>query len=91
MAAAPWKGAAVVALCRRRRLAGGVWRGRPGVAALVGGGGRAGEVYLEGRGRRSGAKYGRRPAAQMVATAAADSGGAALVAWGGGGLVGEDQ
>ena len=50
VAAAPWKGAAVVVLCRRRRLAGGVWRGRPGVAASVGGGGRAGVLYLEGRG-----------------------------------------
>ena len=50
VAAAPWKGAAVVALCRRRRLAGGVWRGRPGVAASVGGGGRAVVLYLERRG-----------------------------------------
>ena len=91
MAAAPWKGADVVVLCRRRRLAGGVWRGWPGVAASVGGGGCAGEVYLEGRGRRRGSTYGRRPAAQMVATASTDSGGAALVAWGSGGLVGEDQ
>ena len=50
VAAAPWKGAAMVALCRRRRLVGGVWRGRLGLAASVGGGSRAGVLYLEGRG-----------------------------------------
>ena len=51
----------------------------------------SGVFDLEGRGRRRGSTYGRRPAAQMVATASTDSGGAAMVAWGGGGLVGEDQ
>ena len=65
-----------------------------GAPTAMGGGGwawelRWGEVKvsgvfdLEGRGRRRGSTYGRRPAAQMGATVAADSGGAAPSGLGG--------